>query len=123
MVSHAPARYSAGAGLVELPGGRGPWRGAQVVASRPDRGDVVSVAEPITRPHGGKHYRGRNKADDRYNYEQLRAWQALDLDAKITWAHERIETALAQLKTPCLAFSAGIGPQRARRRRGGEAIR
>jgi len=65
------------------------------------------MADPITRPHGGRHYRARDRAANRYNYEQLREWQALALDAKIAWAHERIETALGQLQTPSVAFSAG----------------
>lgn len=69
----------------------------------------MSTAAPTTRPHGGKHYRARDKArtPDVYGYEQLREWQALGLDAKIAWAHERIERALAQLERPSVAFSAG----------------
>ncbi len=61
---------------------------------------------PITRPHGGKNYKPREKKST-YTYDQLTALQALDLDAKIAWAHERIETALSELQTPSLAFSAG----------------
>ena len=70
----------------------------------------VNDTGPILRPHGGRGRwltAPRDKASNCYQYEQLRAWQALDLDAKIVWAHERIAVALARLGTPCLAFSAG----------------
>lgn len=67
------------------------------------------IAEPITRPHGGRYYRPRKrtKVDDRYTYDELQQLQAMDLGAKVAWAHERIETALAHLSNPSLAFSAG----------------
>lgn len=64
--------------------------------------------EVITRPHGGKWYRPSAKSKEKiYTYQQLRELQARDLDFKIAWARQRIERALSQLHTPCLAFSAG----------------
>lgn len=62
---------------------------------------------PTTRPHGGKHYRARDKSADRYCYEDLRRMQSYDLDQKIAWSHRRIERALMALNCPSLAFSAG----------------
>lgn len=63
---------------------------------------------PVTRPHGGKHYRKREREKENvYAYEQLQEWQSLDLDAKINWSHERIEATLGELSNPSLAFSAG----------------
>lgn len=63
----------------------------------------------IVRPHGGRYYQPRDKTKrpDRYSYEQLHEWQGLDLDAKVAWAHARIETALGHLSKPSVAFSAG----------------
>lgn len=62
----------------------------------------------ITRPHGGRHYRPRARERQKaYTYEQLQALQALDLDAKVAWARERIEHALDTLECPSVAFSAG----------------
>jgi 3'-phosphoadenosine 5'-phosphosulfate sulfotransferase (PAPS reductase)/FAD synthetase len=70
----------------------------------------MSEATAITRPHGGKNYRPRTEAERAakvYTYEDLKRLQALDLDAKIDWARQRIITALGTLKRPSLAFSAG----------------
>ena len=63
--------------------------------------------EPITRPHGGKHYRRKPKEPCAYTYDKMVALQALNLDEKIEWAKDVIERALAHLDTPALAFSAG----------------
>jgi 3'-phosphoadenosine 5'-phosphosulfate sulfotransferase (PAPS reductase)/FAD synthetase len=65
------------------------------------------MTEAIIRPHGGKWYTGQGKKTKTYTYDQLRAWQAENLDFKIAWAKERIERALGQLKIPAVAFSAG----------------
>lgn len=62
----------------------------------------------IIRPHGGKWYKPQPKERKKtYTYQQLTELQALDLDAKIKWARERIKRALNKLKKPALAFSAG----------------
>ena len=62
----------------------------------------------ITRPHGGRYYRPQaRKPQKTYSWDDLRALQALDLDAKIAWARERIERALHELECPSVAFSAG----------------
>lgn len=64
--------------------------------------------EVITRPHGGRWYRPPAKDKEKiYTYQQLKELQGHDLDFKIAWACQRIERALSQLHTPCLAFSAG----------------
>lgn len=67
---------------------------------------MTGTATVVTRPHGGKHYK-RSEKENVYTYDQLKEWQAYDLDTKVAWAHERIEAALAQLTRPSLAFSAG----------------
>lgn len=59
------------------------------------------------RPHGGRWYKKQERKARVYEFEELRQWQARDLDFKITWARERIEVALGALKQPALAFSAG----------------
>lgn len=62
----------------------------------------------VTRPHGGRYYRPQaRKRQKAYTYSELQNLQALDLDAKIVWARERIEMALDALERPSVAFSAG----------------
>lgn len=64
--------------------------------------------EVKTAPHGGRWIkRGHQRADKRYTYDQLREWQAQDLNFKIGWAKQRIVKALDELKQPAVAFSAG----------------
>lgn len=71
----------------------------------------MSLTKAIVRPHGRRSNTvvRRDREDDqyKYEYEQLASLQALDLDSKIAYAHDRIETALAKLSNPSLAFSAG----------------
>lgn len=67
-----------------------------------------SMMQAIKRPHGGKWLRPPSKKRERaYSYKELQDLQSLDLPYKIAWANERIETALASLSLPALAFSAG----------------
>lgn len=62
---------------------------------------------PVIRPHGGRHYRPQAARPKTYTYAQMKEWQAWSLEAKIEYAHERIDKALAELEQPCVAFSAG----------------
>lgn len=61
---------------------------------------------PLTRPHGGRHYRP-SRRENKYTYAELARQQALGLDDKIAYAYEVIEHALSKCSQPCLAFSAG----------------
>lgn len=66
------------------------------------------MTDAVTRPHGGRYYRPQAKKQQKaYSYSELQALQALELDAKIQWAKERITRALEQLDRPSVAFSAG----------------
>lgn len=61
-----------------------------------------------TRPHGGKNYNHELQRKQRvYEYAQMKELQALDLDSKIKWSKTIIERAVASLKNPSVAFSAG----------------
>lgn len=62
----------------------------------------------IVKPHGRRHARRRTeKAPNLYTYAELDRLRALPLDEKIEWSKTCIIRALAALKTPSLAFSAG----------------
>ena len=63
----------------------------------------------IIRPHGRRRAPRAEKAStpNRYEYKEYERLQALPLDEKIEWSVVCVERAIAQLKTPSLAFSAG----------------
>jgi len=69
---------------------------------------MTNKKAPVTRPHGGQHYKPRAKTRHKaFTYEDLQRLQALSLDEKISYARAKIEEALAKMQVPCLAFSAG----------------
>lgn len=60
-----------------------------------------------TRPHGGRHYKAKKKADLVHTWQELKEMQIWPLDRKIEYAHQKIEAGLEKMGSPCLAFSAG----------------
>jgi 3'-phosphoadenosine 5'-phosphosulfate sulfotransferase (PAPS reductase)/FAD synthetase len=61
----------------------------------------------IIRPHGGRNYKPRARAENVYSFETLTALQSMTLDDKIGWSRAVIEQTLPLLERPAVAFSAG----------------
>jgi 3'-phosphoadenosine 5'-phosphosulfate sulfotransferase (PAPS reductase)/FAD synthetase len=67
----------------------------------------MHIQAAITRPHGGKWYKSKQKKTRRYSYDELKELQSKSLEQKIDWARRCIKRALNTLKTPSIAFSGG----------------